>query len=169
MTSSLESVELIRPIAEGGFGAVWEGRHATGKRVAVKLLHATSLDARLGFEAEVGAKVEANLTRSHRFARITVVRNLVNRRCRAAASPSAVRQLIEQNSEVDVRDALAEVSAPSLVVHRSGDLDALVDEGRFIADAIEGAHFVELEGADHFVGVDPDQILDPVAAFIRSL
>ncbi|MBN2622995.1 MAG: hypothetical protein JXA83_06500, partial [Acidimicrobiales bacterium] len=32
-----------------------------------------------------------------------------------------------------------------------------------------GARFVELEGADHFVAVDPDQILDPVERFVRGL
>ena len=90
-------------------------------------------------------------------------------RCRAATSPGAARALIEMNSLVDVRDTLGAVQAPTLVLHRRHDVDSHVEEGRYLADHIPGARFVELEGADHFVAVDPDQILDPVEEFVRSL
>lgn len=90
-------------------------------------------------------------------------------RCRAATSPGAARALIEMNSLVDVREALGAVQAPTLVLHRRVDIDARVDEGRYLADHIPGATFVELDGADHFVAVDPDQILDPVEEFVRGL
>ncbi len=90
-------------------------------------------------------------------------------RCRAASSPGAARALIEMNSLVDVRDALAAVQAPTLVLHRRGDVDSSVEEGRYLADRIPGAKFVELDGIDHFVAVDPDQILDPVEEFVRGL
>jgi pimeloyl-ACP methyl ester carboxylesterase/DNA-binding winged helix-turn-helix (wHTH) protein len=90
-------------------------------------------------------------------------------RCRAATSPGAARALIEMNSLVDVRDVLGAVQAPTLVLHRRDDIDSNVEEGRYLADRIPGARFVELDGADHFVAVDPDQILDPVEEFIREL
>ena len=90
-------------------------------------------------------------------------------RCRAATSPGAARALIEMNSLVDVRDTLGAVQAPTLVLHRRHDVDSHVEEGRYLADHIPGARFVELDGADHFVAVDPDQILDPVEEFVRSL
>ncbi len=90
-------------------------------------------------------------------------------RCRAAASPGAARALIEMASLIDVRDALGAVQAPTLVLHRRDDVDANVEEGRYLAERIPGARFVELDGADHFIGVDPDQILDPVEEFVRSL
>jgi DNA-binding winged helix-turn-helix (wHTH) protein/pimeloyl-ACP methyl ester carboxylesterase len=90
-------------------------------------------------------------------------------RCRAATSPGAARALIEMNSLVDVRDVLAAVQAPTLVLHRRGDVDSSVEEGRYLADRIPGATFVELDGIDHFVAVDPDQILDPVEEFVRGL
>ena len=90
-------------------------------------------------------------------------------RCRAATSPGAARALIEMNSLVDVRDTLGAVQAPTLVLHRRHDVDSHVEEGRYLAEHIPGARFVELEGADHFVAVDPDQILDPVEDFVRSL
>ena len=90
-------------------------------------------------------------------------------RCRAATSPGAARALIEMNSLVDVRDTLGAVQAPTLVLHRRHDVDSHLEEGRYLAAHIPGARFVELDGADHFVAVDPDQILDPVEEFVRSL
>jgi pimeloyl-ACP methyl ester carboxylesterase/DNA-binding CsgD family transcriptional regulator len=90
-------------------------------------------------------------------------------RCRAAVSPGAARALIEMNSLVDVRDTLSAVQAPTLVLHRRDDIDSDVEEGRFLAERIPGARFVELDGSDHFVAVDPDQILDPVEDFVRDL
>ena len=44
-----------------------------------------------------------------------------------------------------------------------------VDEGRYVAERIPGARFVELAGDDHFVAIDPDQILDVVEPFVREI
>jgi DNA-binding SARP family transcriptional activator/pimeloyl-ACP methyl ester carboxylesterase len=90
-------------------------------------------------------------------------------RARAAASPGAARALIAMNSTVDVRHVLAEIRSPTLVLHRTGDHDARVDEGRYIAERIPGARFVELPGEDHFVAIDPDQILDQVESFLGDV
>jgi pimeloyl-ACP methyl ester carboxylesterase len=90
-------------------------------------------------------------------------------RCRAATSPGAARALIEMNSLVDVRDVLGSVQAPTLVLHRRDDIDSRIEEGRYLAERIPGAAFVELDGADHFIAIDPDQILDPVEEFVRGL
>jgi DNA-binding SARP family transcriptional activator/class 3 adenylate cyclase/pimeloyl-ACP methyl ester carboxylesterase len=87
-------------------------------------------------------------------------------RCRAAASPGAIRTLNEMNSLIDVRALLPAIRVPTLVVHRGTDFDVRVEEGGYIADRIPGARFVELPGADHFVAVDPDQILDVVEPFL---
>jgi DNA-binding SARP family transcriptional activator/pimeloyl-ACP methyl ester carboxylesterase len=87
-------------------------------------------------------------------------------RCRAAASPGAIRALNEMNSLIDVRALLPAIRVPTLVVHRGTDFDVRVEEGRYIAERIAGARFVELGGADHFVGVAPDEILDVVEPFL---
>ena len=73
------------------------------------------------------------------------------------------------NSLVDVRDVLPDIRVPTLVIHRTGDLDVHVEEGRYIADRIPGARFVELPGDDHFVAVDSDRILDEVEGFLVAL
>jgi pimeloyl-ACP methyl ester carboxylesterase len=90
-------------------------------------------------------------------------------RARAAASPGAARDLILMNSEIDVRGVLPVVGVPTLVLHRRGDLDAHVDEGRYIADHIPDARFVELEGDDHLPWIDSGQILDEVEEFLTGV
>jgi pimeloyl-ACP methyl ester carboxylesterase len=90
------------------------------------------------------------------------------RRAQAAASPGAARDLILMNSQVDVRHALRTLRVPTLVLHRTGDLDSRVEEGRYIAEHIPGARFVELAGDDHVPWVDPDQIVDEVEEFLTE-
>ena len=68
-------------------------------------------------------------------------------RARAAASPGAARALVEMNSRIDIRDVLPSVHVPTLVLHRAGDRDSSPEEGRFIAERIPGARFVELPGS----------------------
>jgi len=84
------------------------------------------------------------------------------RRGRAALSPSAARDLILMNSKADVREALPAVQCPTLVLHRVGDRDSRVDEGRFIASRIPGARFVELTGDEHVPFVRMEEILAEV-------
>ncbi|MEU4604501.1 alpha/beta fold hydrolase [Kribbella sp. NPDC023972] len=90
-------------------------------------------------------------------------------RMRASATPSTVRALMDMNSLVDVRDALPAVRVPTLVLHRVGD--PLVDVGgaHFLAEHIPGARLELLDGADHFVSGNPDQILDSIERFVRDL
>jgi class 3 adenylate cyclase len=90
------------------------------------------------------------------------------RRGRAALSPAGARDLILMNSKADVRDVLSTVQCPTLVLHRSGDLDSRPEEGRYIADRIPGARFVELAGDDHVPWVESDQVLDEVEEFLTG-
>jgi class 3 adenylate cyclase len=92
----------------------------------------------------------------------------LQRRGRASLSPAGARDLILMNSQADVRDLLGSVQCPTLVLHRTGDLDAASDEGRYIARRIPGARFVELPGEDHVPFIDPDQILDEVEEFLTG-
>jgi class 3 adenylate cyclase len=68
---------------------------------------------------------------------------------RQCASPKMARRLVEANTRIDVRTILADVQAPTLVVHRREDQVTSIDKGRYIADNIPGATFVELQGSDH--------------------
>ncbi len=89
---------------------------------------------------------------------------------RMGASPGAAVALTIMNAEIDVREVLPLVQVPTLVLHRSGDLCLNVEEGRYVADRIPGARFVEFEGIDHlpFVG-DSDEIVDEIELFVNSV
>ncbi len=88
---------------------------------------------------------------------------------RLTATPGAARELIRWNFGIDVRAALPAITSPTLVLHRSGDLCAPVSAGRFIAESIAGARFVELPGDEHypFVG-DVDRVLDEIEEFLTG-
>jgi pimeloyl-ACP methyl ester carboxylesterase len=90
-------------------------------------------------------------------------------RARAAASPGAAKALILMNSNIDVRGILATIHVPTLVLHRTGDRDSRPEEGRYIAERIPGATFVELGGDDHSPWFEPDQILDEVEEFLTGV
>src|SRR5215217_6303791 len=89
---------------------------------------------------------------------------------RMGASPGAAVALTQMNAEIDVRNVLPSIRVPTLVIHRSGDQCLKVEEGRFVAQRIPGAKFVELPGNDHlpFVG-DQEAILDEVEEFLTGV
>jgi class 3 adenylate cyclase len=89
---------------------------------------------------------------------------------RRSASPSAALALARMNTEVDVRDVLASVRVPALIMHRDGDRDARIEEGRYIAARIPGARFVELHGMDHLPWIgDQDAVLDEIEEFLTGV
>ncbi len=90
-------------------------------------------------------------------------------RARAAASPAAARDLILMNSQIDVRGVLGAVRLPTLVLHRRGDLDSRPEEGRYIAEHIPGARFIELDGDVHAPWHEPDQLIDEIEEFLTGV
>jgi pimeloyl-ACP methyl ester carboxylesterase/DNA-binding winged helix-turn-helix (wHTH) protein len=89
---------------------------------------------------------------------------------RMGASPGAALALTQMNAEIDVRQVLPSVHVPTLVIHRTGDRCLKVEEGRYVAERIPSAKYVELPGEDHlpFVG-DQDAILDEVEEFLTGV
>ncbi len=87
---------------------------------------------------------------------------------RSASSPKSAVALMDLYRQIDTRSALSSISAPTLVMHRSGDRAAPVAWGRYLAEAIPGARYVELEGDDHLPMVNPDEILDEVEEFFTG-
>ena len=89
---------------------------------------------------------------------------------RMGASPGAAVALTQMNAEIDVRNVLPSIRVPSLVIHRREDQCLKVEEGRFVAERIPGAKFVEFPGNDHlpFIG-DQDAILDEVEEFLTGV
>lgn len=64
------------------------------------------------------------------------------------ASPAIARAVMDFRIHLDMRPVLPEITAPTLVVHRT-EIDMLpVGHGRYLADHIPGARLVELPGPD---------------------
>jgi pimeloyl-ACP methyl ester carboxylesterase len=89
---------------------------------------------------------------------------------RRSASPGAAVALNRMNTNIDTRAVLPAISVPTLVLHRTGDLNVKAAEGRWIADQIPGARYVELPGDDHLAWVgDTDGLLDEVEEFLTGV
>jgi len=89
--------------------------------------------------------------------------------CRFAGTPADARAWFHITMEIDVRDVLPAIRVPTLVLHRSGDRVVPVEAGRYLAEHIPDAKFVELRGDDHypFAG-DGDALLDEVEEFLTG-
>jgi class 3 adenylate cyclase len=68
---------------------------------------------------------------------------------RRGASPASARSLIATSIGLDVRSVLAEVRMPTLVLHARDNRFLRVEHGRYLADHIPDAKYVELPIADH--------------------
>ena len=89
---------------------------------------------------------------------------------RSGASPSAALVLTKMNTQVDIIDILGSIRVPTLIMQRTNDIDVKIEEGRFIANKIKGAKFVELDGNDHLFWVGNTQkVLDQMKAFISDV
>lgn len=88
---------------------------------------------------------------------------------RMSASPGAALALGRMNAEIDIREVLPSIRVPTLILHRTGDLDMDVGGARYMASKIAGAKYIELPGDDHlpFVG-DQEAILDEIEEFLTG-
>ena len=89
--------------------------------------------------------------------------------CRFAGTPSSALAWFRVTMEIDIRHVLPAIRVPTLVIHRAGDRVIPVEAGRYLAEHIPDAKYVELEGIDHlpFVG-DADAGLDEVEEFLTG-
>src|SRR5262245_13796680 len=68
---------------------------------------------------------------------------------RHTCSPGSVEALCRWAATIDVRPLLAGLRLPVLVIHRRGDTAVPTSDGRYLAEHIPGAEYVELPGEDH--------------------
>jgi class 3 adenylate cyclase/pimeloyl-ACP methyl ester carboxylesterase len=74
---------------------------------------------------------------------------------RLAASPRTVAVMTQLVSELDMRAVLPTVRVPTLVVHHTDDPVIPPKWGKYIADHISGAKYVELPGRNMYHFVEP--------------
>ena len=88
---------------------------------------------------------------------------------RLVATPGAYRELARIFTDLDIRSVLPLISAPTLVLTRTGDRIVDTRQPRAVAERIAGARFVELEGIDHipFLG-DWEAITGEIEEFLTG-
>ena len=90
---------------------------------------------------------------------------------RQSASPSAVIAIRRMLVEIDVRHILPAIRVPTLVLHRVGDGASPVEAGRYLAENIPGAKYLELPGDNHNPLYEPevaDRIVGEVEEFLTG-
>jgi len=90
---------------------------------------------------------------------------------RLSGSPEGAVRYLETVADLDVRDLLSQVRAPTLVMHVRDELAVPIDRGRELAAGIPGARFVALTGRNHvLLEQDPGlpRFLEEVADFLKT-
>ena len=88
---------------------------------------------------------------------------------RASASPGMLAQLAQMFLEIDVRHVVPSVHIPTLVLHRRYDRLVNVRHGRWLAEHLPDAKYVELPGDDHAIWFeDPEVALGEIQEFLTG-
>jgi pimeloyl-ACP methyl ester carboxylesterase len=87
---------------------------------------------------------------------------------RVGSNPAAIRAAGRVIREIDLRSVLPQVRAPTLILHARGDLAVPVGVGRYLAEHIPGAKYVEYESPDHVFWTQPEQVVDPIEEFLTG-
>jgi pimeloyl-ACP methyl ester carboxylesterase/DNA-binding CsgD family transcriptional regulator len=88
---------------------------------------------------------------------------------RLSLSPTAAITLACRNAQIDVRNVLGNIRVPTLVIHRTDDARVAIAGGRYLAQKIQGARFLELPGRDHPIWTgDVDRVADEVEEFLTG-
>lgn len=96
-------------------------------------------------------------------------REWLARYLRLSASPKAAARLLEMNTQMDTRQVLPLIQAPTLCIYRIDDEDVKIEEGRWIAAQIPDAKLIELPGNAHlFWADDPKPLLDEIEEFMTG-
>jgi class 3 adenylate cyclase len=89
---------------------------------------------------------------------------------RQAASPGMMKAVVRMMYSSDVRSVLPAIRVPTLVIQRADAARFGPPFGRYFAEHIEGAKYVELPGADSLIWAgDQDAILDEIQDFVTGI
>jgi class 3 adenylate cyclase len=89
---------------------------------------------------------------------------------RSAATPGSTKAIVRLIYESDVRDVLPAIRVPTLVIHRRDAVGFSVEHGRYLAERIPDARYVELPGADNLIWAgDLDAIVAEIQAFVTGV
>ncbi|MFC5862526.1 3-oxoadipate enol-lactonase [Acidicapsa dinghuensis] len=165
LLDSLEIKEaLFCGVSMGGQIGQWLGIHAPDRirrivvaSTAAKIGTDESWNARIatvqseGLAPVIPGTVERWFTadfRARSFGSVAIVENMLR-----SVSPEGYAANCAAVRDADFRDELHRIKAPTLVISGKHDVSTTIDDGRFLADEIPHAHFVELDAA-HLCNVE---------------
>jgi 3-oxoadipate enol-lactonase len=90
--------------------------------------------------------------------------------CMAATDPASYRSMMLALVGFDLKAALARIAVPTLVLSGSKDGNAPAPMMRRMADAIPGAHYIELNGCGHLANLERPREFDAaLCGFLDTL
>jgi class 3 adenylate cyclase len=89
---------------------------------------------------------------------------------RAAGSPRRAVRKQQLAFQLDVHDVLAAIAVPTLVVQSAGNRFVIPAQGRYLAEHIAGAQYLELADGGHWpwAAADADRFLDKLEEFLTG-
>ena len=98
------------------------------------------------------------------------LRRLWSRYERQAASPGMTMATVRLLYQSDVRSILPAIRVPTLVIHRAEASGLPAAYGRYFAEHIPGAKYVELPGTENLIWAgDQDAVLDEIQDFVTGV
>jgi class 3 adenylate cyclase len=89
---------------------------------------------------------------------------------RSAATPGSTKAIVRLIYESDVRDVLPAIRVPTLVIHRREAIGFAVEHGRYLAQHIPDARYVELPGQDNLIWAgDLEAMIAEIQAFVTGI
>jgi class 3 adenylate cyclase len=153
-------------VVNGTARAMWAPDHPIGIAKA-----AVAIDEDLLFEPDAVEQGLDMLARTNpSVADNPAFRNWWDRAGNRAASPATARAVMRMFGEADVRAFLPSIQVPTLILHRRDIRMLGPAHGRYLAEHIANAKYVELEGADQATWVgDTDVMLDEIEEFLTGV
>ena len=89
---------------------------------------------------------------------------------REAASPGNAAVTVDLINQSDVRSILPAIRVPTLVIHRAEDRAVTIEHGRYLAEHIPNAKYVEVPGIDSLIWAgDQDLIVAEIQDFVTGV
>ncbi len=159
----LGSREAVLVTIQGSFatGALFAATHPSRTAALVVLEGYADLSGIADLEEEVAAMVAVWGTGEYEYVINPdmpwneEIRATWARHERLAASPGTAALMLPLLSEVDVRALLPAVRVPTLVLHHTDDPIIVPALGKYVADHIPGAKYVQLPGRNIYHYVEP--------------
>jgi len=166
-------------LSMGGVTGMWLGIHAP-ERLHKLVLCSTA--AKIGNADTWNARIDTIRKHGTRSIAAGTMERWFTQRYRENSPPAVerIRHMVESTStegyvaccqalrEADFREAIAQIRTPTLVISGTHDPATTPQDGRFIAERVPAARFVELDAA-HMSNVEqPEKFTEELNSFLAS-